>query len=275
MTVTLEQFLFVFGLTLFAGLSTGIGGFIAFFTGKDSDSGTFLSASLGFSAGVMVYISLVELMAQARNGLAAGYGQLGGGLFALGAFAFGILVTFVIDKMIPEVENPHHVRSNHEVEHAEHAEQNERAKFGRAGMLFALAIGIHNFPEGLATFAAGLSGTELGIPIAIAIALHNIPEGIAVAVPILYATGSRKKALLYSLLSGIAEPAGALIGFFFLLPFLTPVLLAVLFAVVAGVMIYISFDELLPMAETYGKHHIALAGVLGGMLFIGAGLEFL
>ena len=159
MTVTLEQFLFVFGLTLFAGLSTGIGGFIAFFTGKDSDSGTFLSASLGFSAGVMVYISLVELMAQARNGLAAGYGQLGGGLFALGAFAFGILVTFIIDKMIPEVENPHHVRSNHEVEHAEHAEQNERAKFGRAGMLFALAIGIHNFPEGLATFAAGLSGT--------------------------------------------------------------------------------------------------------------------
>ena len=116
---------------------------------------------------------------------------------------------------------------------------------------------------------------ELGIPIAIAIALHNIPEGIAVAVPILYATGSRKKALLYSLLSGLAEPAGALIGFFFLLPFLTPVLLAVLFAVVAGVMIYISFDELLPMAETYGKHHIALAGVLGGMLFIGAGLEFL
>ena len=109
----------------------------------------------------------------------------------------------------------------------------------------------------------------------VAIALHNIPEGIAVAVPILYATGSRKKALLYSLLSGLAEPAGALIGFFFLLPFLTPVLLAVLFAVVAGVMIYISFDELLPMAETYGKHHIALAGVLGGMLFIGAGLEFL
>ena len=230
--------------------------------------------------------SLLFSPEKTANGLAAGYGQLGGGLFALGAFAFGILVTFVIDKMIPEVENPHHVRSNHEVEHAEHAEQNERAKFGRAGMLFALAIGIHNFPEGLATFAAGLSGTELGIPIAIAIALHNIPEGIAVAVPILYATGSRKKALLYSLLSGLAEPAGALgystfgaglalIGFFFLLPFLTPVLLAVLFAVVAGVMIYISFDELLPMAETYGKHHIALAGVLGGMLFIGAGLEFL
>lgn len=275
MEVTLGQFFFVFALTLFAGLSTGLGGILAFFAKKEEESGVFLSASLGFSAGVMVYISLVELMSQARTGLAAGYGSLAGGLFAVGAFAFGIFATFLIDRLIPEVENPHHVRSGSEVCHAEHAQENERAKFGRAGILFALAIGIHNFPEGLATFAAGLSGTELGIPIAIAIALHNIPEGIAVAVPILYATGSRKKALLYSLLSGLAEPAGALIGFLFLLPLLTPTLLSVLFAIVAGVMIYISFDELLPMAETYGKHHIALAGVLGGMLFIGAGLEFL
>ena len=275
MEVTFTRFIFVFALTLFAGLATGAGGLLAFFARKEEESGIFLSASLGFSAGVMVYISLVELMAQARAGLSAGYGSPAGGLIAVGAFAFGILATFLIDRMIPDVENPHHVRSGNEVRHAEHAEQNERAKFGRAGVLFALAIGIHNFPEGLATFAAGLSGTELGIPIAIAIALHNIPEGIAVAVPILYATGSRKKALLYSLLSGLAEPAGALIGFLFLMPFLTPALLAVLFAVVAGVMIYISFDELLPMAETYGKHHIALAGVLGGMMFIGTGLEFL
>ncbi len=275
MTVTFGQFLFVFGLTLFAGLSTGVGSIIAFFAEKKKDSGTFLSASLGFSAGVMVYISLVELMAQSRAGLAELYGKTGGGLLAVGAFASGLLITFLIDKMIPEAENPHHIRSSDEISRAEHASGAERAKLGRAGILFALAIGIHNFPEGLAVFAAGLSGSELGIPIAVAIALHNIPEGIAVAVPILYATGSRKKALTYSLLSGLAEPAGALLGFLFLLPFLTPALLSVLFAVVAGVMIYISFDELLPMAETYGRHHIALAGILGGMLFIGIGLEFL
>ncbi len=275
MHVTVPQFLFVFGLTLFAGLSTGIGGMIAFFARKDSNSGTFLSASLGFSAGVMVYISLVELMAEARSGLGSVFGQPGGGLAAVGAFALGLLMTFAIDRLIPDVENPHHVRNSEEITHAEHAGKAERAKLGRAGVLFALAIGIHNFPEGLATFAAGLSGSELGIPIAIAIALHNIPEGIAVAVPILYATGSRKKALASSLLSGLAEPAGALAGFLFLMPVLTPALLAGLFAFVAGVMVYISFDELLPMAETYGKHHIALAGVLGGMLFIGTGLEFL
>ncbi len=275
MTVTFEQFLLVMGLTLFAGLATGIGGAVAFFSHREQDSGKFLSASLGFSGGVMVYISLVELLNQARVGLQDVYGLTRGGLLALGGFAFGLLATAVIDKLVPEVENPHHVRSQSEFNHAVYASPEERARLGRAGIMFALAIGLHNFPEGLATFAAGLSGMEVGVPIAIAIALHNIPEGIAIAVPLVYATGNKKKAFWYSLLSGLAEPVGALIGFLLLLPILTPTVLAVMFALVAGVMVYIAFDELLPMAETYGKHHIALAGVLSGMLFIGAGLEFL
>ncbi len=159
--------------------------------------------------------------------------------------------------------------------HAEHASEEERKRLGRAGMMFALVIAIHNFPEGLATLAGGLAGSKVGFSIAIAIALHNIPEGMAVAVPILYATGSRKKAFLYATLSGLAEPAGALLGLLILGPFLSAPVLASLFALVAGIMIYISFDELLPMAETYGEHHLALAGLLAGMLFIGAGLEFL
>ena len=253
-SVSFGEFLWIFALTMFAGLSTAVGGAIAFFHTPGKDSGTFLSASLGFSAGVMVYVSLTELMAHA-------------------AFALGLLMTLAIDRLIPEVENPHHVRSGGEVDRAEHASPEERSRLGRAGILFALAIGIHNFPEGLATFAGGLSGPGIGIPIALAIALHNIPEGIAIGIPILYATGSRKKAFFYSLLSGLAEPAGALIGFLVLLPFLSPALLAVLFALVSGIMVYISFDELLPMAETYGKHHVALAGVLSGMVFMGIGLE--
>lgn len=272
-TVTFREFLWVFGLTLFAGLSTAIGGAIAFFHKVGKDSGTFLSASLGFSAGVMVYISLAELMAHASNGMKAECGDFLGGVYAVAAFTLGLLITFVIDRLVPEVENPHHVRAAGEVDHAEHASKEERARLGRAGLLFALAIGIHNFPEGLATFAGGLSGLNIGIPIAVAIALHNIPEGIAIGVPILYATGSRKKAFFYSLLSGLAEPAGALIGFLILMPFLTPFILAALFALVSGIMVYISFDELLPMAETYGKHHVALAGVLSGMVFMGIGLE--
>ena len=141
--------------------------------------------------------------------------------------------------------------------------------------MFALAIGIHNFPEGLATFAGGLSGMDVALPLTCAIALHNIPEGIAIAVPIFYATGNRKKAFMYSLFSGLAEPVGALIGFLILMPFLSATLLAVLFAIVAGIMIYITFDELLPMAETYGQHHIVLAGLLLGMLGMGAVMEFM
>ena len=275
MSVSLHQFWIVMGLTTIAGLATGIGGLLAFFSRPGKDNGRFLSASLGFSGGVMVFISLAELMPEARHALVGEYGSPHGGLLAMLALAAGMVITAVIDKMIPEVENPHHVRSEEEFNHAGDASEDERRKLGRSGLMFALAIGIHNFPEGLATFAGGLSGMDVALPLTCAIALHNIPEGIAIAVPIFYATGNRKKAFMYSLFSGLAEPVGALIGFLILMPFLSATLLAVLFAIVAGIMIYITFDELLPMAETYGQHHIVLAGLLLGMLGIGAVMEFM
>ena len=275
MSVSLHQFWIVMGLTTIAGLATGIGGLLAFFCCLGKDNGRFLSASLGFSGGVMVFISLAELMPEARHALVGEYGSPHGGLLAMLALAAGMVITAVIDKMIPEVENPHHVRSEEEFNHAGDASEDERRKLGRSGLMFALAIGIHNFPEGLATFAGGLSGMDVALPLTCAIALHNIPEGIAIAVPIFYATGNRKKAFMYSLFSGLAEPVGALIGFLILMPFLSATLLAVLFAIVAGIMIYITFDELLPMAETYGQHHIVLAGLLLGMLGMGAVMEFM
>ncbi|MGN0848241.1 MAG: zinc transporter ZupT [Victivallaceae bacterium] len=275
MSVSLHQFWIVMGLTTIAGLATGIGGLLAFFSRPGKDNGRFLSASLGFSGGVMVFISLAELMPEARHALVGEYGSPHGGLLAMLALAAGMVITAVIDKMIPEVENPHHVRSEEEFNHAGDASEDERRKLGRSGLMFALAIGIHNFPEGLATFAGGLSGMDVALPLTCAIALHNIPEGIAIAVPIFYATGNRKKAFMYSLFSGLAEPVGALIGFLILMPFLSATLLAILFAIVAGIMIYITFDELLPMAETYGQHHIVLAGLLLGMLGMGAVMEFM
>ncbi len=275
MTVSLHQFWIVMGLTTIAGLATGIGGLLAFFSRPGKDNGRFLSASLGFSGGVMVFISLAELMPEARHALVGEYGSPHGGLLAMLALAAGMVITAVIDKMIPEVENPHHVRSEEEFNHAGDASEDERRKLGRSGLMFALAIGIHNFPEGLATFAGGLSGMDVALPLTCAIALHNIPEGIAIAVPIFYATGNRKKAFMYSLFSGLAEPVGALIGFLILMPFLSATLLAILFAIVAGIMIYITFDELLPMAETYGQHHIVLAGLLLGMFGMGAVMEFM
>lgn len=262
---SVEQILLILALTTFAGLATGIGGAIGFFVKRTNTR--LLTFLLGLSAGVMIFISFVELFASAQSELASIHGKLYGKLFALAAFFGGIGVAMLIDKLVPADENPH------ETHGVEELSDNVPAKLSkRSGLLFALAIGIHNFPEGLATFAAGLSGLDLGIPIAIAVALHNIPEGITVSVPIFHATGSRKKAFLYSFAAGLAEPVGAVIGMLLLFPFLSPSILAVLFAAVAGIMVFISFDELLPMSERWGHHHLSIYGIGVGMLVMGVTL---
>ena len=145
-------------------------------------------------------------------------------------------------------------------------------KLMRMGLFTALAIAIHNFPEGLATFFAALEDPTLGVPIAIAIALHNIPEGISVSVPIFYATGSRKKAFTLSVLSGVSEPVGAIVGYLLLRSFFTPAIMGVLFGIVAGIMVYISLDELLPTAREYGKNHEVLYGIVSGMAIMALSL---
>ena len=139
-------------------------------------------------------------------------------------------------------------------------------------MIFALAVGIHNFPEGMAVFISSLADPGTGISIAVAIAIHNIPEGITVSVPVYHATGSRKKAFVYSMLSGLAEPLGALAAWLIFAPFLSTALLMLIFAAVAGVMVFISFDELLPLAEEYGEHHISIFGLICGMLVMAISL---
>ena len=145
---------------------------------------------------------------------------------------------------------------------------NEQSKLMRMGLFTALAIAIHNFPEGLATFIAALDDPSLGIAIAVAIAIHNIPEGIAVSVPIYYATGNKKKAFWYSFSSGLAEPVGALIGFLILMPFLSPLIFGLIFAGVAGIMVFISIDELLPAAQEFGEHHLSIYGLIAGMMLM-------
>jgi zinc transporter, ZIP family len=248
------------GLTLIAGLSTGIGSAIAYFIKHPRI--VFLSFSLGLSAGVMIYVSLVELLPTA----VASVGEAVGVLF----FFIGIAFIGLVDLLVPEPENPHNYEGIDEPRspHAEH-------HLMRTGVMTAVAIGIHNFPEGLATFAAALSDVHLGIFIAIAIAIHNIPEGIAVSVPIFYATRNRNKAFLYSFLSGLSEPVGAVVGYLLLMPFLTPAVLAGTLAFVAGIMIYISLDELLPMAHRYGHGHLVIGGIVLGMLVMAVSLIML
>lgn len=262
-----ENFWLAFSLTLFAGLSTGIGSALAFFTRKTSTR--FLSLSLGFSAGVMIFVSFAEILQKAKASLVGYYGLRTGSWTTILAFFGGILLIAIIDRLIPSYENPHEPRG---IEEMSGNQGTRDPRLTRMGLFTALAIAIHNFPEGMATFAAGLSGTEIAIPIAVAIAIHNIPEGIAVSVPVSYGTGSRRKGFLLSFLSGLAEPVGALLAYFILLPFFSEKIFGVLFAGVAGIMVFISIDELLPTARAYGHHHLSVYGFLAGMLVMAVSL---
>ncbi|HSG67584.1 MAG TPA: zinc transporter ZupT [Bacteroidales bacterium] len=261
-----NEILYAFGLTMFAGLSTGIGSVLAFFTKRTNTR--FLSLALGFSAGVMIYVSFVEIFPKARIELSEAYGDSSGFWLTTAAFFAGIFIIAIIDKLIPSFENPHEIKMVEDIDKKDEGNK----KLMRMGIFTALAIGIHNFPEGMATFIAALQDPALGIAIAVAIAIHNIPEGIAVSVPIYYASGSRKKAFWYSFTSGLAEPVGAMLGFLILMPFLSPLMLGVIFAMVAGIMVFISIDELLPAAQEFGEHHLSVYGLIGGMMLMALSL---
>jgi ZIP family zinc transporter len=288
------------GLTVFAGLATGIGSAIAFFASRTNYR--FLSIATGFSAGVMLYVSFVEIFYKGVDALEKVYGDPLGHWINVGAFFGGIAVIAVIDNLIPSAENPHEAHTKEEIEplhdpqaafpdfeeiqkHPEtaamgaHDHRVKHDKLMRMGLFTALAIGIHNLPEGLATFLAALEDPSVGIAIAIAVALHNIPEGVSVSVPIYYATGNRRKAFFYSFLSGVAEPIGALIAYGALRLFfggdsgvIPPQIMGILFAGVAGIMVYISLDELLPTSRAYGKAHDSLFGLLAGMIVMALSL---
>lgn len=253
-------------LTFLAGLSTGIGSAIAFFA--KSTSKKFLSFSLGLSAGVMVYVSFVELLQGSFAMLAEHLGSSRGQWIAISAFFGGILIAAIIDKLVPAVDNPHEMKTVESMQETQHG----KTRLMRMGLITALAITIHNFPEGIATFVATMNNPQLGIAIAIAIAIHNIPEGIAVSVPIYFATGSRKKAFWWSFLSGMSEPLGAVIAYMILMPFLSPVVMSCTLAAVGGIMVFISVDELLPAAREFGEHHISIYGVVAGMAVMAVSL---
>lgn len=262
-----NSILFAFSLTLFAGLSTGIGSLLGLLSKEFNPK--VLTISLGFSAGVMIYVSMIEIFVKAKDSLSLALGDNAGYIWTVISFFIGILIIALIDKVVPSYENPHELNVTEKIEKLS---KKEKAKLLRMGNFSALAIGIHNFPEGLATFMSGLSNSTLGISIAVAIAIHNIPEGLAVSAPIFFATKSRKKAFVLSFLSGFAEPVGAIIGYFVLRSIFTEATFGIIFAAVAGIMVYISLDELLPTAEEYGEHHLAIGSLIGGMIIMAVSL---
>ncbi len=268
MSFDTNTILFAFGLTLFAGLSTGIGSALAFFAKKTSTK--FLAIALGFSAGVMIYVSMIEIFNKAKDALQGAIGEKWGYWVTVAAFFGGIFLIALIDKLVPEIENPHDMKKADNTSVLETPEAKQ--KLMRMGVLTALAIGIHNFPEGLATFTSALKDPSLGIAIAVAIAIHNIPEGIAVSIPVYYATGSKRKAFWLSFLSGVSEPVGALLGFLILMRFMNDVVFGILFASVAGIMVFISLDGLLPAAREYGEAHLSIYGLVSGMIVMAVSL---
>lgn len=264
--------LIALGLTIFAGLSTGIGGLIVLFFAKPNPKA--LSVSLGLSAGVMVYISFVEMLSESNKLLVADYGASTGSWLSLAAFFGGIFLIAIIDQLIPVHENPHEF-SESGSESVDYCGLEGDRKLFRVGVFTASIIAVHNFPEGMATFVSAIQDPSLGIAVAIAVAIHNIPEGISVAVPVYCATGSRMKALGWSIISGLGEPLGAVIAYLIIMPILSDALFGILFAVIAGIMVYISFDELLPTAREYGEHHLTIYGLIAGMIIMAVSLQLL
>jgi ZIP family zinc transporter len=255
-----------FLLTFLAGAATAVGSAIAFLSGSRGNK--LLSFGMGFSAGVMVYVSFVEILPNAN--------KIIGEWFTLIIFFIGIGIAGLIDRLIPDAQNPHQARKKSLIKELKITKLSyKKHKLLRTGFFTALVITIHNFPEGFATFVAASTNLTLGITIAIAVAIHNIPEGISVSVPIYAATGDKKKAFLYSALSGLAEPLGALIGWLVLAPFINESFLGIIMGTIAGIMIYISFDELLPAAHEYGEGHTEIAGVITGMVIMGVSLIIL
>ncbi len=252
-----------FLLTLFAGLSTALGGMTIFFMKEPKLS--YLSPLLGFAAGVMIYVSMVELLVGSIEEI--------GFISANFSFFIGIIFMFFLDRLIPHI----HIDTEADPFFKDTGSFDEEAgaKLRKAGLLTAIGIALHNFPEGMAVFSVSMLDTSLGLSIAIAIAVHNIPEGIAVSVPIFYSTGSKMKGFGYSLLSGVAEPMGAAIGFLFLSPFLTHTVLNASLAFVGGIMVFISFDELIPISKEYGDEHMANIGLFLGMVVMAVTLIFI
>ena len=238
-------------LSSIAGLSTVIGSVLVFFT--KTKNNRFLTFSLGFSAGVMITVSFTDLFPAAQQAITKYHGKINGILWSILFMLLGAIIAFLIDSFIPTEEKSQVPKDD--------------KNFGlfRVGLVSTIALMIHNFPEGIATFVSGDQDVALGISVTLAIALHNIPEGISIAMPIYFATNSRAKALKYSFLSGMAEPLGAFIAFLFLKPFINELVLGIVFAVVSGIMMYISFSELIPSSRQYGHIKLSLASIFLGI----------
>ena len=256
----MQNVMIAFLLTTIAGVATGIGSLMALLVKKDNKK--ILPISMGFSAGVMIYVSLIEIFINSKDSLINSFGEFNGYLITIISFFCGMLLIMFINKVVPE-------------DKFQLYDNRKSNTLYRVGIFTALVLAIHNFPEGFATFVSAVYNPTLGIAITVALAIHNIPEGMSIAVPIYYATGSRKKAFFYSFLTGLVEPIGAIIGYLIFGAILNEVTFGIIFGVVAGIMIYISLFELIPSALRNGEEKYVSVGGIVGMLVMAISLLLL
>lgn len=252
-----------FSITLIAGLFTVLGSGLVIFSKTPNPK--VLSFGLAFAGGAMVYVSLTEILTQSQEAFKLAYGEAQGFAAATLAFLVGMGLITVIDRLVP---NPHETLDANDPDFL----NRKRHHIARVGLMAAFAITAHNFPEGLATFFATLESPTLGMPLAVAIAIHNIPEGISIAAPVYFATRSRPLTILACLISGLAEPVGAALGYTLLQPFLSHAVFGSLFGLIAGIMVFLALDELLPAAKRYSDGHETVYGLISGMAVIALSL---
>jgi len=239
-------------LTLLAGLATGIGSLAAYFIPKPDLR--YLSLSLGFAAGVMIYVGFVDLFCSSKNVLGFAYANI--------FFLIGLILIYFLDRAVPHI-------------HIDGQVDSQRNRLYRSGIMTTIGIAIHNLPEGMTVALVSLADLRLGVPVAIAIAIHNIPEGLACSIPLYCATSDRKKSCLLSFAAGMTEPLGAILAVLLLYPFLNDWLLAAASAMVAGIMVFLCFDELIPIANRYGSEHVTNMGIIAGFAMMMIGLSLM
>lgn len=267
-----------FGLTVLVGLSMGLGSIMSFIVSKTHRK--LLAISLSFAAGIMIYVSFMEMLPEGIHLIEEYVGEKGN-IIAISWFFGGMFLSAIIEKLVHvfagDYHGHHHGHSHNDHKHDHHHDHDheEGHHLSKLGMMSAVAIGVHNLPEGLALFTAGIKDITLALPIAAAVIIHNIPLSIAISVPIYYSTGSKKKAFFYTLIVGLCQPLGAIIGYMLLSKHFNDLLFGTLFSIVAGIMVFVSLDELLPASQKYEDHHISVYGAIAGMIVMAISLSFL
>lgn len=256
-----------FGLTLLVGLSMGLGSILSFFVKGDNKK--FLVKSLSFAAGIMIYVSFMAILPEGIHLMEDYLGHEKGYNLSLVFFFIGIIITAILEHFTHKIGGDHGHDHNHSHNHGSH---NHGEHLSKLGLVSAIAIALHNLPEGFALFTAGLKDIKMAIPIALAVTMHNIPLSIAISVPIFYSTKSKKKTFIYTLLVGLCQPLGAILGYLLLSKFLNDFLFGILFSIISGIMVFVSLDELLPTAQKYDDHHIAIYGAVAGMIVMAISL---